>query len=146
MQALKLSPVINYFDTFKEFNDEFKLGKGDILVTNEWMYKPYVEALGLDIPVIFQEKYGKGEPSDEMIDAIKKDMDTYDFKRIIAFGGGTIVDICKILALDVPSESIKLFTAEVAPVKKYELVAVPTTCGTGSEVTNVTIAELKSLK
>ena len=37
MQALKVKPVIHYFDTFKDFNDEFKLGKGDILVTNEWM-------------------------------------------------------------------------------------------------------------
>lgn len=72
MLALKVVPEILYFDTFKDFNEEFKLGKGDILVTNEWMYNPYVKPLGIDIPVIFQEKYGKGEPSDEMIDAIGK--------------------------------------------------------------------------
>ena len=75
MQALKLVPTIHYFDTFKDFNDEFKLGKGDILVTNEWMYKPYVEGLGIDMPVIFQEKYGMGEPTDEMMDAMKAEMD-----------------------------------------------------------------------
>lgn len=34
MQALRIVPTIHYFDTFKEFNDEFKLGKGDILVTS----------------------------------------------------------------------------------------------------------------
>ena len=27
MQALRVVPAIHYFDTFKEFNDEFKLGK-----------------------------------------------------------------------------------------------------------------------
>ena len=54
MQALKLVPTIHYFDTFKDFNDEFKFGKGDILVTNEWMYKPYVEGLGIDIQPILQ--------------------------------------------------------------------------------------------
>lgn len=145
MQALKVVPEIQYFDTFKDFNEEFKLGKGDILVTNEWMYTPYVKPLGIDIPVIFQEKYGKGEPSDEMIDAIAKDMAAYDYSRIIAFGGGTIVDICKILSLELPEKSVKVFTKEVPAKKVKELIVVPTTCGTGSEVTNVAVAELKSL-
>ncbi len=145
MQALKLKPVIHYFDTFKEFNEEFNLGKGDILVTNEWMYKPYVEGLGIDIPVIFQEKYGAGEPSDEMMDAMKVDMDKYEFNRIVAFGGGTIVDICKVLACEIPDKVADLFTGKVAPKRIKELIVVPTTCGTGSEVTNVAVASLPSL-
>ena len=145
MQALRVVPEILYFDTFKEFNEAFGLGKGDILVTNQWMYDPYVKPLGIDMPVIFQEKYGKGEPSDEMIDAMARDMAGYDYERIIAFGGGTIVDICKVLSLEVPDKSVKLFTGEAAPKKVKELIVVPTTCGTGSEVTNVAIAELKSL-
>ena len=145
MQALRVVPKIFYFDTFKEFNEEFNLGKGDILVTNEWMYTPYVKPLGIDIPVIYQEKYGKGEPSDEMIDAMVKDMGQYDYNRIIAFGGGTIVDICKILALEPAERSEDLFTGKKEPKKVKELIVVPSTCGTGSEVTNVAIAELKSL-
>ncbi len=145
MQALRLVPKVFYFETFKEFNDEFKVGKDDLLVTNEWLFTPYVAPLGIQTNVIYQEKFGAGEPSDEMIDAMAEEMKKYDFKRIIAFGGGTIVDICKILALDVPAKSIDLFTGVVAPNKIKELVVVPTTCGTGSEVTNVTIAELKSL-
>src|SRR5665648_470537 len=145
MQALRVVPKIFYFDTFKEFNEEFKIGKNDLLVTNEWMYTPYVAPLGIDTNVIYQEKYGAGEPSDEMIDAMAKEMKKYEFDRIVAFGGGTIVDICKILALDVPEKSIDLFTGSVAPVKIKKLLVVPTTCGTGSEVTNVAIAELKSL-
>ena len=145
MKTFRVVPEIQYFDTFKEFHEAYHLGKGDILVTNQWMYDPYVKPLGIDMPVIFQEKYGKGEPSDEMIDAMARDMRQYEYDRIIAFGGGTIVDICKILSLDVPEQSVKLFTGEVAPKKMKELVVVPTTCGTGSEVTNVAIAELKSL-
>lgn len=145
MQALRVVPKVFYFDTFKEFNDEFKVGSDDLVLTNEWLYTPYIKPLGIETNVIFQEKYGAGEPSDEMIDAIAKDMKQYSFKRIIAFGGGTIVDICKILALDVPERSIDLFTGKAAPKKVKDLVVVPTTCGTGSEVTNVAIAELKSL-
>ena len=117
MQALRVVPIIEYFDTFKEFNDSFCLGKGDILVTNSWLYEPYVKPLNIDIPVIYQEKYGKGEPSDEMIDAIADDMRRYEYERIIAFGGGTIVDICKVLDLDVPDRAVKLFTGEAAAKK-----------------------------
>jgi len=145
MLALRVVPKVFYFDTFKEFNDEFKVGKKDLLVTNEWMYTPYVKPLGIDTNVFFQEKFGSGEPSDEMIDAIAAETKKFNFDRIIAFGGGTIVDICKALALDLPDQSIKVFTGEVPPKKIKELVAVPTTCGTGSEMTNVSIAELKSL-
>ncbi|MDD2621278.1 MAG: 4-hydroxybutyrate dehydrogenase [Syntrophomonadaceae bacterium] len=145
MLALRVVPKVYYFETFKEFNDEFQIGKNDLVLTNEWMYTPYIKPLGIETNVIFQEKFGAGEPSDEMIDAIADEMKKYQFDRIIAFGGGTIVDICKILALDIPGKSIDLFTGAVPPVKKTKLVVVPTTCGTGSEVTNVAIAELKSL-
>ena len=145
MQALRVVPAIHYFDTFKDFNDEFKFGKGDILVTNQWMYDPYVKPLGIDMPVIYQEKYGAGEPTDEMMDAMKKDMDQYEYDRIIAFGGGTIVDCCKVLACDIPDKVADLYTGKVAPKRIKKLIVVPTTCGTGSEVTNVAVASIPSL-
>lgn len=145
MQALRVVPAIHYFDTFKEFNEEFKLGKGDILVTNQWMYDPYVKPLGIDMPVIYQEKYGAGEPTDEMMDAMKAEMDKYEYDRIIAFGGGTIVDCCKVLACEIPEKVADLYTGKVAPKRVKELVVVPTTCGTGSEVTNVAVASIPSL-
>lgn len=145
MQALKLVPEISYFDTFEEFGKSFDIGSGDIIVTNRRRYEKYVKPLGLDIPAIYRDDYGSGEPTDEMMDAMAADMKAYSYDRIIAFGGGTIVDMCKVLALRVPDKSVKLFTGEVKPVKEKELIIIPTTCGTGSEVTNIAIAELKSL-
>jgi 4-hydroxybutyrate dehydrogenase len=145
MQALRVVPTIHYFDTFKEFNEEFKLGKGDILVTNQWMYDPYVAPLGIDMPVIYQEKYGAGEPTDEMMDAMKAEMDKYEYDRIIAFGGGTIVDICKVLACEIPDKAADLYTGKVEAKRIKKLILVPTTCGTGSEVTNVAVASIPSL-
>lgn len=145
MEALRIAPAIYYFDMFREFAEEFHLGKKDLLVTNRWIYEPYVVPLGIEINVMFQEDFGSGEPSDEMIDRMAAEMNRFNVERIVAFGGGTILDICKILALDIPPRSVDLFTGAVPPVKLRKLVAVPTTCGTGSEVTNVAIAELKSL-
>ncbi|MDO4177515.1 MAG: 4-hydroxybutyrate dehydrogenase, partial [Bacillota bacterium] len=123
----------------------FKLGKGDILVTNQWMYDPYVKPLGIDMPVVYQEKYGAGEPTDEMMDAMKAEMDQYEYDRIIAFGGGTIVDCCKVLACEIPDKVADLYTDKYPCKKIKKLVAVPTTCGTGSEVTNVAVAAIPSL-
>ncbi len=145
MLGLQLVPKIYEFKTFKEFHDEFNVTEKDLLVTNRWIYEPYVKPLNLKMNLIFQEDYGQGEPSDEMIDKMTAVAKDFEYERIIAFGGGTIIDICKIMALDVPEKSVDLFTGDVAPVKKKELVIIPTTCGTGSEVTNVSIAELKSL-
>ena len=145
MQALKLVPTILYFDTVKEWADAQPITEKDLLVTNEWLYKPYIEPLGVKPSVVFQEKYGMGEPSDEMLDAIVKDIRGLDFNRVIAFGGGTILDICKILALDVPDKVDDLFMGKVPPKKIKTLVAIPTTCGTGSEVTNVVIAQIKEI-
>ena len=145
MQAIRIVPKILYFDKVAEFIEEYPIGKRDLLVTNEWIYKPYIEPLNIETNVIYQECFGVGEPSDEMIDSMVAESKKYDFDRIIALGGGTIIDICKIMALDVPEKSMDLFTGEVSPEKIKELIVIPTTCGTGSEVTNVSIAELKSL-
>jgi 4-hydroxybutyrate dehydrogenase len=144
MKALRVAPVIYIFDTFKEFNDEFKIGPRDIVLTHEFLYEPFIKPLGIESIFVFQEKHGTGEPSDEMIDSIAKEISSYDFDRIIAFGGGTVIDIAKIFALDLPEHSLDLFEGVKPPVKKKELVLIPTTCGTGSEVTNVSVAELKS--
>ena len=145
MKSFRVVPQISCCETFQEFAEQFQIGDGDILVTNRRRYEKYVKPVGIMLPALFREDYGKGEPTDEMIDAMAKDMADYHPERIIAFGGGTIVDICKVLALDLPERSQMLFTGESAPKKARELIIIPTTCGTGSEVTNVTIAELKSL-
>jgi 4-hydroxybutyrate dehydrogenase len=145
MLAFRVVPEIYYIDTVRQFHEEFQIGKRDLLVTSERPYKKYVEPLGVQTNVIMRGSLGHGEPTDEMIDALAKEARNYDYDRIIALGGGSVVDICKVLALDVPERSIDLFTG-AAPLKKVKkLIAIPTTCGTGSEVTNVSIAELISL-
>ena len=68
--------VIHYFDTFKDFNDEFKL-EGRQSVTTNGMYKPYVEGSRIDM-LLSSGKVRTGEPTDEMMDAMKAEMDKYD--------------------------------------------------------------------
>ena len=108
-----------------------------------YIFEPYFGGLDIKADVLYQEKYGAGEPSDEMAEAMYADMKG-DYKRIIAIGGGTIIDISKIFALKNVSPILDLYDRKVEIVKDKELVLVPTTCGTGSEVTNIAILELKS--
>lgn len=144
MRALKVQPEIHKFDTFEEFAKEFNIGEGDLILTNEFLYTPFMQDLNLKADAIFQERFGLGEPSDEMINAIMEEMRGKNYNRIIAIGGGSIIDISKLLALKDEGDCVKLFEKTVPIVKEKELIIVPTTCGTGSEVTNISISEIKS--
>jgi 4-hydroxybutyrate dehydrogenase len=144
MKLLQVVPEIYKFDTTKDFVESFKVGKGDLILTNEFLYKPFLEEFSRGADAIFQEKYGSGEPSDEMINAIIKDIVNKQYNRIIAVGGGTVIDIAKILSLKYTDNSLDLFEGKIPLIKNKKLIIVPTTCGTGSEVTNVSVAELKS--
>lgn len=143
MRELMIKPDIYKYSTAKEFAAEFKIGAGDLVLTNEYIYQPYFGGLDLECDVIFQEKYGTGEPSDDMVEAIYKDI-RGAHKRIIAIGGGTVIDIAKLFALKEVSPVLDLYDGKIPPVKDKELVLVPTTCGTGSEVTNISILALNS--
>lgn len=143
MQQLMVKPVIFKYDTCKAFVEEFKIGKGDLVITNEYIYHPAFGNMNLECEVIFQEKYGAGEPSDDMAEAIYKDIKETP-KRIIAIGGGTVIDISKLFALKYVSPILDLYDGKLPIEKDKELILVPTTCGTGSEVTNIAILALNS--
>lgn len=143
MKQLSIKPDIYKYDTAKAFAEAFQLGKGDLVITNEYIYTPYFGQLGLDCDVIYQEKYGTGEPSDDMVEAMYKDING-TYKRIVAIGGGTVIDISKLFALKNVSPVLDLYDGKLEVIKDKELVLVPTTCGTGSEVTNIAILALNS--
>ena len=144
MRVLKIKPELHKFDSFKEFALEFNIGKGDFVITNEFIYTPFMKELNLEADFMFQEKFGFGEPSDEMINSIMAEIRGKEYKRIVAIGGGSIIDISKLLVLKDSGNCVDLFEKTVPLIKERELIIVPTTCGTGSEVTNLSIAEIKS--
>ena len=139
MKEIILKSQISYYDTCKEFASEFHLGNGDLILTNEYIYKPYFGTLGLNVHTIFQEEYGTGEPTDIMVDAILEAAAKTDCRRIIAIGGGTVIDIAKVMAVSAGDPLDSLYAEPDKIQKKRELVILPTTCGTGSEVTNISI-------
>lgn len=144
MELLKLNTKMHKFEGFKQFAEDFQIKKTDLVLTNGFLYEPFMKDLGLEANFIMQEKYGVGEPSDEMMNAILEDAKKQEFDRIIAIGGGSVIDIAKVLVLKGLDNVVDAFEKKIDLIKEKELVIVPTTCGTGSEVTNISIAEIKS--
>lgn len=144
MKNFSVRPAIHRCDTFAEFASEFKLNKSDLVLTQEFIYDPYMKHLGLDCHFVFQEKFGVGEPSDEMTDKILDSIKDISFNRVIAVGGGTVIDIAKIISLKGIHHLEDAFAKKSSLEKDKELIIVPTTCGTGSEVTDIAIFMLKA--
>ena len=99
-----------------------------------------IAKLNLPCHTLFQEQYGAGEPSDIMIDSILEALRGKEYGRVIAVGGGTIIDIAKVLAVAEPEDTVDDLYDRMNGLRKvHPLMIVPTTCGTGSEVTNISI-------
>ncbi|MGB8453422.1 MAG: 4-hydroxybutyrate dehydrogenase [Anaerocolumna sp.] len=144
MKQFRIKTTIQQFDNCKEFCDTYHIGKGDLVITSEHTFKDYFKELSLEAAVVFLRKYGSGEPNDEMVETIYADIKDIPYERVIAIGGGTILDVAKLFALKNVSPVLDLFDRKLELIKDKELILVPTTCGAGSEVTNISILELIS--
>ncbi len=140
MKGFSITTEIGEFDTFEEFAKDAALGPDDLVLCGEHTYKDYVEALGTGVQTLFREKYSKGEPTDGDVDAILDALRDKKYNRIIAIGGGTVIDIAKVVAVAGPEDKVDDLYDNVSDLKKiHPLIVVPTTCGTGSEVTSISV-------
>nr|MBR4281116.1 iron-containing alcohol dehydrogenase [Clostridia bacterium] len=142
MKLLQVAPTIHEYADFTAFAADFHLGAHDLILTNARYAKYFT---GLSCPVICREKYGTAEPTDEMVNAILAERDrihaTTGVERIIAIGGGAIMDMAKVLAVAPHgTQDCNALYGDMANLRRvHELIALPTTCGTGSEVTNISV-------
>lgn len=144
MKLFELKPKIYKYDSSKEFLNEFNIGEKDLIFTNRFLFEGFFKQLQVKCNYIFQEDYNLKEPSDDIIDKIIFDIKDKEINRVVAVGGGSIIDISKVLILKDVTNAQELFEKKIVPVKDKELIIIPTTCGTGSEVTNISIAEIKA--
>lgn len=140
MKAFQIVPGVSEYAEFSDFAKDSALGPKDLILTNEYIYQPAISALELGCQTLFQEKYGAGEPTDVMVDAILGDLRSMKYDRIVAVGGGTVIDIAKVLAVAESSDQVDDLYDRMSTLHQvHPLLIVPTTCGTGSEVTNISI-------
>lgn len=91
------------------------------------------------------DQFGNGEPKENWVDEILKVAYKQNYQRVIAIGGGAVIDIAKLCIFNNGRTCKSLFENKDNLIKGRELIAIPTTCGTGSEVTNVAVIEFIDL-
>lgn len=141
LQQFRIVPAIHVIDTCKEFCQEFQIGEKDLILTNPSYFEGYLSDYVGDAHVIYMRKYGSGEPTDLMVEALCKYIEDVEFDRVIGIGGGSILDVAKLLVQEKILPLDELFDTK-ATHKVKRLVLVPTTCGTGSEVTSVSVINM----
>ena len=115
------APTVYKFQTFAQMAEEFKLNERDVVLTNEFIYTPFMKDLGLKCHYVFQEKFGAGEPSEEMIQVMYDAIPYDSYDRVIAVGGGAIMDLCKLLEVNDSATNMVHAVANLELVLKDKL-------------------------
>ena len=108
-REIVFAPTVYKFQTFAQMAEEFNLGERDVVLTNEFIYTPFMKELGLKCNFVFQEKFGAGEPSEAMIQTMYDAIPYDSYDRVIAVGGGAIMDLCKLLGCKRPDTVHNLY-------------------------------------
>ncbi|MBR1810625.1 MAG: iron-containing alcohol dehydrogenase [Clostridia bacterium] len=146
MKKFQIFPAVLEYDSFGEFVRDFDLKETDLIFTSRHAYTPVIADCGAPCRVLFRDDFGGGEPTDTMVNAILAAAHTAPFDRVIAVGGGSILDIAKIIAVADGTSDVNDLYARVDRLQRtHGLIALPTTCGTGSEVTNIAIVNRTAL-
>jgi 4-hydroxybutyrate dehydrogenase len=139
MKTFSVNSQICEYPVFADFAKEFEVGQGDLVFTHGFLYHDYMEPLNLGCDYLFQEDFGVGEPDDHMVDKVLDAIQGKNYRRIIGIGGGTVLDISKLLAIKDAKTTEDIFEDKIPLVRDKGLVLIPTTCGTGCEMTCVSV-------
>lgn len=145
MKLFQQLPEVQKYQDPAEFVKDYGICEKDFILASKSIYDKYFKEMNLSAQVRFKSMYGQGEPTDTMVDLLLEDFRKTDCTRIIAIGGGAVIDMAKILMLDGEYKASEYYQRKV-PIKKVRsFIAVPTTCGAGSESSNISIAEITEL-
>ena len=135
----------------KNFINQKNYKKIFILVGNKSFkkleVKNQIKAYLLDKIVFYYEKKLPYPEYNELVEITKK-LDEYKPDLLVAIGGGSVIDYAKIaniLKLEKNLKS-KIMLNKVGFNKKYHLLAIPTTAGSGAEVTANAVIYIDKVK
>ncbi|AIY90128.1 iron-containing alcohol dehydrogenase [Geoglobus acetivorans] len=135
-----LSPKIVFGEDSVEFLERLQ-GRKVVLISDEIVGEKFSKILERYVDFAGRIYLPAREPYREDAEDVAEKLRETEPDFIVALGGGSVLDVAKaarILAeLDIPPEEITPFTdlGEMGYSGKVKLVAIPTTSGTGSEVT-----------
>ena len=145
MHPFSIHSQIHEFPTFAEFQETFQLNGRDLLFTNKFTYHDFLAAQNLPCQILLYEDYSDGEPSDEMVTRILRDLKQLDIDRVIGVGGGAVLDTAKLLCIQNADSYDDIYEERIPLVRDKGLILIPTTCGTGCELTAVSVVDRPKL-
>lgn len=146
MNKFKIVPEIQMYDDVVSFLNETPLTDSDFVLISKHVYESFFKDHLHLKKVYFRSDYGQGEPNSDMVNHLIRDFKQSGCTRIIAIGGGSVMDMAKVLVVAKDDDCESLFLHPENLVHQYPLILIPTTCGSGSEVSNISIVELLSKK
>lgn len=125
---------------------KLEINEYDLIITSQNIINQFKELeIFSKAKIINLAEFGRGEPRESWVNKVIFRANQFPYKRVIAIGGGTTIDIAKLCIFGDGRNVKELFTDKMLLTKKRELIAIPTTCGTGSEVTSVSVVEFDAL-
>lgn len=143
MEQSIIKPKIYTFETFKEFIDEFNTGKEDLIIINDDTFNLHFKEHKFGANIILFGRYDNDEISDEIVEAMYNDIKNIQYKRVIAIGGESVLNVSKLFALKAILPVTDLFNHKLGIIKDKELILISTTCETDNELTNTATIKLK---
>lgn len=139
-----------FFSPKKVLFGEYSISKLKQLMKEEQIEKPFVlfsrsalensflkEHLSDDAQVLYEMP--KGEPTMTHLREAKHFFTASGCDGVVAIGGGSVLDLGKAIAT-VKDESQQFeLLASYEKIERYPMIAVPTTAGTGSEATKISV-------
>ncbi|KRM95106.1 hypothetical protein FC19_GL002200 [Liquorilactobacillus aquaticus DSM 21051] len=146
MSSFIVKPIIRTSTNLQDFFNTIHTSDEDVLLTNRYIIEPHFPLDSIPVDTIFLEDYLKGEPTDVAADKLLNKLGEKNYKRVIAIGGGSVIDNAKLSVYGEGLTIAELVKKGKELPKKRELIIIPTTTGTGSEVTNVAVFNFVSQK
>ncbi len=146
MKGFSMRSQIFEMQKFSDFTNEFNISESDLIFTHRFIYETHFKNANLKCKFLIQEDFGVGEPSDIMVNKILIATQKLYIKRIIGIGGGTVLDISKLLVLRDVCDVDDIFYETSPLFKDKDLILIPTTCGTGAEMTCVSVVDMTKRK
>lgn len=133
MKTWKLKPTVyvgsDSFDIFKDIKNENIFLVSDPFLLDAPYYKEFVQLLEKNNKVDIFTDVVPDPPIELVVKGIER-ISKFSPDIVIAFGGGSAIDLAK---------GIVFMAKEIIDIDLDEFIAIPTTSGTGSEVTNIAV-------
>tara|TARA_X000000950_G_C13910264_1_gene658715 strand:+ start:3563 stop:4684 length:1122 start_codon:yes stop_codon:yes gene_type:complete len=149
MSALLIENYPKIFETLSSNNYEkifIITGKNSFYKSGANKYFEFLQKDKKKSTTIYFKK--KKIPEISELKNIKKMVENFKPDLVLAIGGGAVIDYAKIVCCEYSSENLNdnIINQSIKLEKKYKLITIPTTAGSGAEVTSNAVIYIDKIK